>query len=129
MPLQIKNPIEPFDCIDAELVIGLVCAVGTDYSPVCDSLEKTLQKFRYSTRRVRISALFQKLTECDLERSPETLRINSHMDAGNRGCRESGRKDLWALAAVAEINAAREKEEATGGPVLQKPLTAQHTSF
>jgi hypothetical protein len=40
--------------------------------------------------------------------SPEIARINSYMDAGNIGCRDSGRKDLWALAAIADINAARE---------------------
>ena len=33
-PEQIADPIETFDYCDAEIVIGLVCAVGTDYGPI-----------------------------------------------------------------------------------------------
>jgi len=121
-PPQIRDPIEHFDCVDAELVIGLVCAVGTDYGPIRDSLTGILQKCGYLTRVVKISSLIPKLTDYVLDTSSEIARITSHMNAGNQGCRDSGRKDLWALAAIAEINAAREKEESGKGPILQKPL-------
>src|SRR5581483_12276571 len=52
----------------------------------------------------------------------EIDRINSYMDAGNKGCRDSGRKDLWALAAIADINAAREKEKHGEDFFVQKPI-------
>lgn len=110
-PPQFKDPVEEFDCCDPELVIGLVCAVGTDYGPIISSLTETLSKFGYSTRTIRISNLIPTLTDCALVDSPEIARIDSYMKAGNQGCRDSGRKDLWALAAIADINAAREKTE------------------
>ncbi len=121
-PPQIKNPIEPFDFCNAEIVIGLVCAVGTDYKPIRDSLTSILGKYDYKTRVVKISSLIPKLTDYDLLNEPEIARINSYMDAGNQGCRDSGRKDLWALAAIGDINAAREKEKQGEDHFVQKPI-------
>jgi deoxycytidylate deaminase len=120
-PPQLKNLIEKFDCSDAEIVIGLVCAVGTDYKPIQACLGEILARFGYVARAVRISSLIPKLTDHLLDDSSETARIASRMDAGNRACIDSGRKDLWALAAIAEINAAREKET-VGHKFFQKPL-------
>ena len=108
-PAQIKNAVERFDFPQAELVIGVVCAVGTDYGPVRDAIATILSKFNYNTTVIRISELISRFTQDSLADSPETLRIKSRMDAGNKECREKKRKDLWALAAVAEINANREK--------------------
>src|ERR1035437_2589433 len=121
-PPQLQDPIEKFDFCDAEVVIGLVCAVGTDYNPIRDCLTGILGQYGYTTRVVRISALIPKLTEFPLVSSPEIARINSYMDAGNAGCRDSGRKDLWALGTIADINAAREKENVPGSLSVQKPL-------
>jgi deoxycytidylate deaminase len=121
-PPQIKEPIERFDCCDAELVIGVVCAAGTDYNPIRQYLEDILKGYGYKTRVVRISTLIPKLTDYPLETSSEILRIKTHMDAGNQGCRDSGRRDLWALAAIANINAAREVEKFGHSSFAQKPL-------
>lgn len=103
-------------------MIGFVCAVGTDYGPIREYLREIFQKFSYKTRIVRISTLIPKLTDYQLDDSSELARINTHMDAGNQACRDSGRKDLWALAAIAEINGARQKEETGNGLMAQKPL-------
>jgi len=54
-PEQIADPIETFDYCDAEIVIGLVCAVGTDYGPIRDSLKDILARYGYKCRVVRIS--------------------------------------------------------------------------
>ncbi len=121
-PPQIKDPIEQFDYVSAELVIGVVCAVGTDYSPIREYLVGLLKKYGYATHVVRISSLIPKLTDHPLAATPEIARINSYMDAGNKICRESGRKDVLALAAAANINAAREKEDAGKDFLIQKPL-------
>ena len=107
---QFKNPIEDFDYCDSELIIGFVCAVGTDYKPVCEAAKEILSKCGYSSNVIRVSELISALTEKPLEDSPETARITSHMDAGNAGCRDSGRMDLWALATIARINASRPKK-------------------
>jgi deoxycytidylate deaminase len=121
-PPQIKDPIESFDCCEPELVVGMVCAVGADYNPIRDYLISLLAQYGYKTHCVRISSLIPKLTEYPLVDSPEIDRIKTHMEAGNHGCRASKRKDLWALAAIADINAAREKEEHGLDFLAQKPL-------
>jgi deoxycytidylate deaminase len=126
-PPQIKDPIERFDFCPAELVIGIVCAVGTNYDLIRDCLTKILIQYGYTTRVVRISALIPKLTEYPLESSPEIARIASYMSAGNQVCRESGRKDILSLASIADINKARDtKDDPADDPATkllkQKPL-------
>jgi deoxycytidylate deaminase len=118
-PPQIKNALENFEFCDTELVIGVVCAVGTDYIPIQLWIEKVLLEHGYTSRVVKISSLFRKVTTFPLIESPEVDRISSRMDAGDLVCRESGRKDIWALAAAAEINAEREVEARS---FVQKPL-------
>ncbi len=108
-PIQIKNSVERFDFCDSELVIGVVCAVGTDYGPIRDSIVRILQKYSYSSRIVRISDLIPRFTEAALPVGPETERISARMTAGNSVCRAKKRKDFWALAAIADINAARHR--------------------
>jgi deoxycytidylate deaminase len=104
---QIKGAIETFDFCESELVVGFVYAVGTDYKPVQQSIESLLSEHGYQPRIIRISDLIEALTDCPLAEEPEINRISSRMDAGNAACRDSGRNDIWALAAVAEINKAR----------------------
>jgi deoxycytidylate deaminase len=116
-PAQIKNAIEKFDFCHSELVIGLVCAVGTDYKPVKLSIEKILSKFNYTSRTIKISDLITRLTDKPLPTSPETLRIDSLMTAGNELCRQTKRKDIWALAAITEINSGRPHD--SSGPNAQ----------
>jgi hypothetical protein len=62
-PEQIADPIETFDYGDAEIVIGVVCAVGTEYGPVRDFLSDTLLRYRYKTKVVRISDSIPKFTD------------------------------------------------------------------
>ena len=82
-PEQIADSIETFDYCDAEIVIGLVCAVGTDYPPIRDSLAEILLRYGYKSRVVRISDSIPKFTDYPLHDAPEIERINSRMDAGN----------------------------------------------
>lgn len=120
-PVQIKNALEKFDFCHSELVIGLVCAVGTDYAPVRLSIEKILSKFKYSSRTIKISNLITRLTGKILPAIPEIQRIDSLMTAGNELCRQTKRKDIWALASIAEINTSRSHD--SSGPNVQ-PRTA-----
>jgi deoxycytidylate deaminase len=120
-PPQLKHLVEKFDCSDSEIVVGLVCAVGTDYKPIQFCLSEILARFGYTARIVRISDLIPNVTDHPLDNSSEVARIASRMDAGNQACIDSKRKDLWALAAIADINAARQKEE-FGQKSFQKPL-------
>src|SRR5262245_13912414 len=97
-PPQIKNAIERFDFPQAELIIGAVCAVGTDYGPIRDAIKDILKTFNYHTTVVRISDLISRFSQDELPDGTETLRISSRMTAGNNECRNKKRKDLWALA-------------------------------
>jgi deoxycytidylate deaminase len=108
---QFKNPIEDFDYCDSELLIAFVCAVGTDYHPISAAAQEIVARYGYQSNVIKVSDLISALTEHDLIDSPETARISSRMDAGNAGCRESGRKDLWALAACAKVNEPRSRNE------------------
>jgi len=118
-PRQIKNAIERFDFPQSELVVGVVCAVGTDYGPIREAITDILSKFNYHTTVVRISELISRFSRDKLLEETETLRISSRMTAGNNECRNKKRKDLWALAAISEINATREKM-ASGPHALTK---------
>lgn len=109
-PIQVKNAVEKFDFCHSELVIGMVCAVGTDYEPIRLSLQRILARYSYSSRVIKISDLITRFSETPLPDSPETLRINSRMTAGNDLCRKTKRKDVWALAAIAEINTRRPRD-------------------
>lgn len=106
-PPQIKNAVEKFDFPDSELVIGMVCAVGTDYEPIRRSVERILAKYNYSSTTLKISDLITRFSDSSLPDSPETQRIASRMTAGNDLCRKTKRKDVWALAAISEINTKR----------------------
>jgi hypothetical protein len=116
-PAQVKNAVEKFDFCHSELVVGMVCAVGTDYEPIRLSLQKILARYGYSSRVIKISDLIARLSESPLSDSPETLRIDSRMTAGNDLCRKTKRKDIWALAAIAEINTHRPHD--SSGPNAQ----------
>ena len=120
-PPQIKNAVEKFDYCDSELVIGLVCAVGADYGPIKDAIVQILQQYDYAARVIRISDLIPRFTETPLAESPETARIAARMTAGNSMCRSTQRKDFWALASIAEINAFRQKVSSQSEPA---PRTA-----
>jgi deoxycytidylate deaminase len=106
-PPQIKNAIEKFDFPDSELVIGMVCAVGTDYEPIRRSIERILARYGYSSTTIKISDLIGRFADKVLPSAPETERIASRMTAGNDLCRKTKRKDVWALAAISEISANR----------------------
>jgi deoxycytidylate deaminase len=121
-PKQIRYPIENFEFCDSELVIAIVCAVGTDYKPIRDWLTKILDKYGYTVNSIRVSDLIGKVTADELPTEPEIARIDASMTAGNNACTESNREDIWALAAIASINAYRHK--LTGGVAKELPRTA-----
>ena len=96
-PKQIKYPIEKFEFSDAELVIAIVCAVGTDYSGLREWMIESLSKYGYTSNVIKISELIGKLTPGELPEEPEVDRINASMTAGNNACEESAREDIWRL--------------------------------
>ncbi len=100
------------DYPQAELVFGIVCAVGTDYRPVQNFLEDQIQLCGYRPNVIRISDFLPEMAETldltlDFPTTGEYARINKRMDAGNAIRRATERSDILALAAAAKIHSTR----------------------
>jgi deoxycytidylate deaminase len=115
LPPQIVDYVEKLDSFpECEIVFGLTYAVGTDYQPVQACIEKTLLSFGYKTSIIKVSELIANSTDHPMQYGSELERISSLINAGNDGCRDTNRHDLWALAAIGKINSSREKQAAQG---------------
>jgi len=113
IPTQIADYVERLDSYpECEIVFGLTYAVGTDYLPVQASIEKNLLRFGYKTSIVKVSELISNSTDQPLQFGSEIERISSLIKAGNEGCGDTNRRDLWALAAIGKINSLREEQAA-----------------
>lgn len=100
------------DYPDAEVVIGVVCAVGTDYQRIADHLTQVLPSFGYRANVLKVSSFIPETAAAlnlrlRLPRSPEGKRLQAYMDAGNRLRRETGRCDIFALVAASRLASSR----------------------
>ncbi len=107
---------------DAELVLGIVAAAGTDLDQFCLSLESALKGYRYNSSHVRFSELAESLVGdvAGEEGSREFVRLTRLMNAGNVA-RKRGGGDALALAAAGKINTYR-----TSGKDDQKEPLNRH---
>jgi hypothetical protein len=97
---------------NAELVVGVVAAVGTDTDAFQKGLNDHLDKFGYSLHPIRLSALLERLDHgVKLRAKPEYDRIRTRMDAGTEVRKRGQRGDLLALHAVSEINKMRQTRD------------------
>src|SRR5215212_9408119 len=93
----IAGAIDILDYPDGELVIGLVAAAGTDLESFERLLADHLKKFNFEHNSIRLSHFLRTIDPTsigvDLRESPEEVRLNSYMDAGDklRGLRQN----LW----------------------------------
>lgn len=87
-----------------ELVIGLVAAVGTPLDLVQRSIQEQLEAYDYSTEILRLSEYSQGFQlETVGQEAGEAGRIDSAMTRGNEARTKTGRNDILALAAIADI--------------------------
>lgn len=96
---------------EAELVLGIVCAIGTDYQPVLKSTSNYLKHFGYETTVLKLSDRFNVLLET-LGESPqignsEAERMHSKIQAGNRIRELTNKPEIMALVAAEEIASRR----------------------
>ena len=95
----------------AELVFGLVGAVGTDLDAVSDVLASELRRLGYKSELIRLSQL---LKETDVWPTPEPdisgldKYIKVHQETGNEYRKSFKRADALALSSVAAIRKFRE---------------------
>jgi deoxycytidylate deaminase len=105
-----------FDYPDAELVFGLVYAVGTDYFPVQSFLEDQIRLSDYRPYSIHLSDRFGELARrlnlgIEVIDEPYFDRVDSRMRAGNRIREAADRPDVLALEAASQIYSTRETEE------------------
>ena len=108
------RPLLTFENPGAELIFGIVCAVGGNYKRVQVELTRLLRKYGYETTVIRLSSLLPVLATripvaTRVENTPEYNRIFSHMQVGNELRRGSNSPALLALAAVSEISRLRSR--------------------
>ncbi|MGA7219248.1 MAG: anti-phage dCTP deaminase, partial [Candidatus Sulfotelmatobacter sp.] len=115
-------PPDQFRPEDAELVFGLVYAVGTHIEPVVEALKDYIRRFGYLPQEVRISKYITEHLRIKVDEKSEADRVESLINGGNQICLETKRKDFLALAAVAKIAEGREQEE--DGSPKPRPRTA-----
>jgi deoxycytidylate deaminase len=122
-----KGELNILEYPDAEIVIGLVYPVGTDYSGVQLTLENYLKRFRYEPNTISLSEYIKKvvarlsLPDVQLEEDTEYNRVSSYMTAGNKLRKYSRSSDFVVAAAVAGLSQQRTKD---GDRKLPNPRSA-----
>jgi len=91
---------------EAELIFGLVGAVGTDLGRFQQVLENQLQSYGYAARALRLSSLIGAATPVP-PHANEADRIRNYMEAGTKLRRQAGRGEVVAMLAVADIASKR----------------------
>ncbi|HYO53918.1 anti-phage dCTP deaminase [Archangium sp.] len=113
---------------DAELVLGIVAAVGTDLDTFVAILEDHLHKFRYKPRTIRTSQFLARLQPerfgVRIDSSTENNRLWTYMDAGRKVREATGRGDLLALHAILEIFRTRQPDPTRAADAAPKPRQA-----
>ena len=109
---------------NAELVFGLVYAVGTDFNPVIEYLMDQIRLSGYAATTLKISSWFAEVaTEIGLDlalpNSPESERISSRINAGNQIRSKIKQADMFALLAASKIFSSREFDE-HGDPIAHQ---------
>src|SRR5579864_3335855 len=108
---------------NAELVIGLVGAVGTDLQRITDLLAQELKTFRYNTtvpdtgeNAIRLSGLLHQLPKYQSLKKikDEYDYISEHMTAGDDFRKSTERNDALAVLAISRIIRIREIVEKHG---------------
>lgn len=98
---------------DTEIVIGLVGAVGTPHKYVVDILNERLKLYNYQTKEIRVSlnVIHSLYKDIPNNITPESERITTYIDKGNKARKDSGDNSILALEVSSEIFKNREQDE------------------
>lgn len=96
---------------DCELVLGLVSPVGVNHDDIENRLKDFLRQFRYEVNYVHLSKISKKyFPDWQKEAEDEVQRLDYGMEVGTAIREHFRRGDMYALAAIAEINSSRDLE-------------------
>lgn len=108
---------------DSELIIGLVCAVGTEKGLVIDLLRERLGRAGYSVQLVKVSKdVIPLLQPVPDETEDKFKSISSLMDAGNSARSRAEDDSVLALGAATQIFSRRTQDNG-------QPLPLAKTAF
>jgi deoxycytidylate deaminase len=113
------------DYPEAEVVLGLVFAVGTDYKPVLSFLEDSIKLSGYITNNLHLSDWFSDCAsrlklDLTFPDEPEHERISCRIDAGNKIRSATARADIFALMAASKIYSGREVNDSEEPKALKR---------
>lgn len=99
---------------EAELVLAIVCPLGTDYRRCVETLENYLGQFGYQAHAVRLSDFFDDLlsqlgSAVRVRQADPTQLVRSKIRAGNEVRRLTERDDIMALLAAGLIASMRKR--------------------
>jgi deoxycytidylate deaminase len=93
---------------DCELVLGLVSPVGVNHDDIEGRLKDFLKQFNYDVNYIHLSKISDKyFPNWQKEAENEVQRLDFGMETGTKIREHFGRGDMYALAAIAEINSNR----------------------
>lgn len=98
---------------DSEVIIGIVCAVGTEHKIVTDIIKDRLAAFNYQSDEIHISkdVIPQLFKPKESPKKPEYERIKELIELGNKARESSKDNTILALGAASEILRRRELDE------------------
>jgi deoxycytidylate deaminase len=102
--------VDPFELAEPELVIGLVAGVGAPLDQVQELITRELADLDYRTDILHLSQFTRHFDlTAPIPRAPagEAARIDALMNRGNEARKVTGRNDILALAAIADIHLQR----------------------
>jgi hypothetical protein len=87
-----------------EIFIALIAPIGVNLDSVQDELCSSLQKVSYKPHLIKLTSFLTDHKEWfDLTYQSEFQRYEKFIAAGNSFCKQSGRRDAFALSAIAQI--------------------------
>jgi deoxycytidylate deaminase len=104
------DPLSTSRVPDPEIVVGLVAAVGTPFEQVQQLLIEAFEPFGYAVEVKHLSRYANRWAEVPRTFSSEAERIDRMMDLGNQARAITGRNDVLALSAVADLRLRRGDE-------------------
>lgn len=118
---------------EAELVFGIVSAIGVEYRPVVETLKNYLEQFGYFSQEVKLSQYFEELalqlgiTVTAPASTSNKLTMWRKIQLGNAICKTLGSEASLALLATSVIESTRERSDDKTNrqsEALPKPKTA-----
>ncbi|HMG46970.1 MAG TPA: deaminase [Allosphingosinicella sp.] len=83
--------------------IGLIAPLGVDLEIFQKALANGLKKVGYETKIIRFTKVLEDLGKFDLKHKDAFEKFRKYIKAGNRICRNTKRRDILAMGAIAQV--------------------------